>query len=78
MVWRAERRGGAVLVSFALRVVLPALGVEPRVEAPRRSGGRVARFGRLATAVAAGDPFHALSFGRALAGAFVSVMLLGM
>ena len=68
---------------LALGVALPALGVEPGVEpgagnVPRRSGRRVARFGHLATAVAAGDPFRALSFGRALVGAFVSVMLLGM
>ena len=59
-------------------VVLSVLGVEPGVEPRRRLGGRVARFGRLETAVAAGDPFRALSFGRALAGAFVSVLLLGM
>ena len=72
--WRAEQRAGVVLVSLALGVVLPALGVEPGVEPPRHSGGHVARFGRLATAVAAGDPFRALSFGHALAGAFVSVL----
>ena len=76
--WRAERRGGGVLVSLALGVVFPALGVETGVGPPRRSGGRAARFGRLATAVAAGDPFRALSFGRAFAGAFVAVLLLGM
>ena len=68
---------------LALGFVLLALGVEPGVEpglgsVSRQSGGRVARFGRSATAVAAGDPFRALAFGRALAGAFVWVMLLGM
>ena len=69
---------------LALGVVLPTLGVEPGVEpgpndVPRRPGGRVACFGCSAAAVAAGDPFRALlSFGRALAGAFVSVLLVGM
>ena len=54
------------------------LGSRTRSGTPRRSGGRVSRSGCLITVVAAGDPFRALFFGCALAGAFVSVMLLGM
>ena len=50
------------------------LGVEPR----RRSEERVARFGRSATAEAAGDPFRALASACALAEVFELVLLLGM
>ena len=57
-------------------MVLPALGVETGVEPPRRSGGRLARFGRSATAAAAGDPFCDL--GGALAELFVLVQRLRM
>ena len=68
---------------LALGVVLPALGVEPGVgtgcgDNPKKTGGRVARFGRSATAAAAGDPFRDLATGRALAELFVLVRLLGM
>ena len=64
-------------------MVLPALGVEPGVGTGRdddqkKTGGRVVRFGRSATAVAAGDPFRDLASGRALAEPFVLVRLLGM
>ena len=81
--WRAERRGGVLLVLLALGVVLLALGVEPGVGAgpgddPKKSGGRVVRFGRSATAAAAGDPFRALDSARALAEVFELVVLLGM
>ena len=65
--WRPARRGGVdlVLLDLDLGVALPALGVETGAEPPRRSGGRLARFGRSAT----GDPFRDL--GGALAEAFV-------
>ena len=75
--WRAERRGGVLVVLVALRVGL-TLGVEPGVgpgNVRRRSEERVARFGRAATAKAAGDRFRAA---RALAELFELVLLLGM
>ena len=80
---RAERQCGAVLVLLVLGVLLLALGVEPGVgtgpgDDPKKSGECVVRFGRSATAVAAGDPFRALASGRALAGAFVLVLLVSM
>ena len=59
-------------------MVLPALGVETGVEPPRRSGGRLARFGRSATAAATGDPFRDLASGGALAEPFVLVRRLRM